>query len=241
VSLGVIGDAKAVCRQMLDSLKDCSIPEQRAEQVAREVSSVRQEFMDKWMPLLTSSEEPISPYRVVWELLQVVDREKTVITHDAGSPRDQTLPFYESIVPHGYMGWGKSTQLGTGLGLMMGAKLANPDWLAVNVLGDASFGMVGMDFETAVRCNLPILTVLLRNGVMGGYSNYLPIATENYQINELSGNYSSIATALGGYSEQVHRIDDLRPALKRCIEQTQAGRPALIEINTCEEPRKAKP
>lgn len=241
VSLGVIGDAKATCKQMLDDLKGRQNQKTRDDQVAQEISTVRQKFMDEWMPFLTSNEEPISPYRVIWELLQLFDREKTVITHDAGSPRDQLVPFYESIIPHGYMSWGKTTQLGTGLGLIMGAKLAKPEWLAVNVLGEAAFGMVGMDFETAVRCNLPILTVLLRNGVMGGYSNYLPIATERYQINELSGNYFGIAKALGGYSEQVQRIEDLRPALTRCIEQTQGGQPALIEIGTSEEPRRANP
>ena len=79
------------------------------------------------------------------------------------------MPFYESLVPRGYLGWGKSTQLGTGLGLAMGARLARPDWLAVNIMGDAAFGMVGMDFETAVRCRIPILTIVMNNGLMGGY------------------------------------------------------------------------
>ena len=92
------------------------------------------------------------------------------MTHDAGHPRDQIVPFYETIVPRGYLGWGKSTQLGTGLGLAMGARLARPDWLAVNIMGDAAFGMVGMDFETAVRSRLPILTIVLNNGLMGGYT-----------------------------------------------------------------------
>ena len=53
-----------------------------------------------------------------------VDRKNTVVTHESGNPRDQIVPFYEALVPHGYMGWGKSTQLGTSLGLAMGAKLA---------------------------------------------------------------------------------------------------------------------
>jgi acetolactate synthase-1/2/3 large subunit len=56
--------------------------------------------------------------------MAAVDRSRTVVTHDAGHPRDQIVPFYESLVPRGYLGWGKSTQLGTGLGLAMGARLA---------------------------------------------------------------------------------------------------------------------
>ena len=78
------------------------------------------------MPRLTSDAGPLSPYRVVWELMGAVDRSRTVVTHDAGHPRDQIVPFYESIVPRGYLGWGKSTQLGTGLGLAIGARLARP-------------------------------------------------------------------------------------------------------------------
>ena len=132
--------------------------------------------MEKWLPHLTSDAAPLSPYRVVWELMQVVDRTRTVVTHDAGHPRDQIVPFYETLVPRGYLGWGKSTQLGTGLGLAMGARLARPDWLSVNIMGDAAFGMVGMDFETAVRSQLPILTIVLNNGLMGGYTQWMPDA-----------------------------------------------------------------
>jgi len=55
-----------------------------------------------------------------------VDRTEIVLTHEADSPRDQTTAFYEAIVPHGYIGWGKTTQLGTSLGLLQGAILARP-------------------------------------------------------------------------------------------------------------------
>ena len=117
-------------------------------------------FTETWLPQLQSDAAPLSPYRIVWELMQAADRTRTVVTHDAGHPRDQIVPFYETLVPRGYLGWGKSTQLGTGFGLAMGAKLARPDWLSVNIMGDAAFGMVGMDFETAVRARIPILTIV---------------------------------------------------------------------------------
>jgi thiamine pyrophosphate-dependent acetolactate synthase large subunit-like protein len=241
VSLGLVGDAKAICRQILEHLKSLGGRRNNHGKTIEQVQAVRSAFMEKWTPVLTSSEEPISPYRVVWEILQAVDREKTVITHDAGNPRDQMVPFYETIVAHGYLGWGKSTQLGTGLGLAMGAKLAKPEWLVINVMGEAAFGMVGMDFETATRCGAPVLTIVLKNGVMGGYSKYLPTATERYQITQLSGEYADVAKALGGYSEKITHAADLRSALKRCIGKTQSGQPALLEIGTSEEKRMALP
>jgi thiamine pyrophosphate-dependent acetolactate synthase large subunit-like protein len=174
---------------------------------------------------------------VIWDLMHSVDRRRTVVTHDAGHPRDQMSPFYEAIVPHGYMGWGNTTQLGTGLGLMMGARLARPDWLAVNIMGEAAFGMVGMDFETAVRCELPILTIVLRNEIMGGYGAYMPVASERYHANRLSGEYAAVAQALGGHGEQVAHPAELKPALGRCLQAVAGGQAALLEVRTHEEPR----
>jgi acetolactate synthase I/II/III large subunit len=157
------------------------------------------------------------------------------VTHDAGHPRDQIVPFYETVVPRGYLGWGKSTQLGTGLGLSMGARLARPAWLAVNIMGDAAFGMVGMDFETAVRSKLPILTIVLNNGLMGGYTEWMPDAVERYGSDRLTGRYADVARALGGHAERVDRPADLRAALERCIKSVEAGQAALCEVATHEE------
>ena len=237
ISYGVIGDAKAVLGQMLEDLRERLGRNGRRgdETVARQVESEKGKFMAGWLPRLTTDDRPISAYRVIWELMHTVDRRRTTVTHDAGSPRDQMLPFYESIVPHGYIGWGKSTQLGTGLGLAMGAKLANPDWLSVNVMGDASFGMVGMDFETAVRSQIPILTVVLNNGLMAGYEKYMPVAIERYELHRLTGNYADIARDMGGYGERIEHPDEIRPALDRAIGQVRDGRAALVEVMTREE------
>ena len=239
ISIGVIGDARAVLQQMIERVQAQTGPDGRRGQdgVIREVRVVRDQFMRAWMPRLTSDEVPINPYRVVWELMRAVDRRSTVVTHDAGNPRDQMLPFYEAIAPRTYLGWGKSTQLGTGLGLAMGAKLARPDWLSVNVMGDAAFGMVGMDFETAVRNQIPVLTVVLNNGRLGGYDQLLPVSSERYRLRFMPGNrYSQVAEALGGYAERVEQPEEIQPALKRCIQQVGSGRAALLEVITREDP-----
>ena len=56
---------------------------------------------------------------------------------------------WRPLTPRGYLGWGKSTQLGYGLGLALGAKLAAPEKHVINIMGDAAFGMAGLDLETA--------------------------------------------------------------------------------------------
>src|SRR5690606_36727169 len=119
--------------------------------VANEIASVRAEWQAQWRPKLAWNDSPLSPYRVLWDLANTVDRAETIITHDAGSPRDQLSPFWQATTPLSYLGWGKTTQLGYGLGLAMGAKLACPDKLCINVWDDAAIGFTGMDFETAVR------------------------------------------------------------------------------------------
>jgi len=238
VDHAVIGDARAVLAQMIAEVRAQAGPEGRRgdDRVAREVRAVREQFLAAWMGRLTSDAVPISPYRVIWDLMHTVDRRRTIVTHDAGNPRDQMMPFWEAVVPHGYLGWGKSTQLGSGLGLAMGAKLAAPDRLVINVMGDVAFGMVGMDFETAVRSRIPILTVVLNNGAMGGYERYLPVATARWGTRFVSGDYARVADALGGYTERVEKPHELVPALRRAIAEVEAGRPALLEVLTREEP-----
>jgi thiamine pyrophosphate-dependent acetolactate synthase large subunit-like protein len=237
IAVGCIGDAKLVLRQLLDVLdvQEAASLAERRRTLVEDIAAVRASFEQTWLPRLTSDDAPLSPYRVVWELMQATDPTRTVVTHDAGHPRDQVVPFYRSAVERGYLGWGKSTQLGTGLGLAIGAKLARPDRLAVNIMGDAAFGMVGMDFETAVRCRIPILTIVLNNGMMGGYGAWMPEAVARYEAHRLGGRYAEVASGLGGHAERVERPDELRPALERAIAAVGSGHAALVEVSTHEE------
>ena len=232
----IIGDAKIVLRQLIDEAKkQLGGGGRDSEAVAGEIKTVKEQWLAEWMPKLTSDEIPINPYRVVWDLMQAVDQTQTIVTHDSGNPRDQVLPFYEAITPHGYIGWGKSTQLGYGLGLILGAKMAAPEKLAVNIMGDAAFGMAGMDFETAARERIPILTIMFNNSALGGYEKHMPVATERFRTKFLSGDYAKVAEGLGGYSEKVENPADIIPAIQRAQKETEAGKPALLEIITREE------
>jgi acetolactate synthase-1/2/3 large subunit len=136
------------------------------------------------------------------------------------------------VTPLSYIGWGKTTQLGYGLGLAMGAKLAHPDRLCVNVWGDAAIGFTGMDFETAVRERIPILSVLLNNFSMAIELKIMKTATEKYRSTDISGNYADMAKAFGGHGERVTEPADIVPAIRRAIKKTEAGVPALLEFIT---------
>jgi len=237
VEHAIIGDAKLVLRQLIDEIKKQVGSEGRKgkDAIAREIKAVKDEWWKEWMPKLTSNEVPINPYRVIWDIMQALDEKQTIITHDSGSSRDQLVPFYKSNTPGGYIGWGKSTTLGQGLGLVMGAKLARPDKTVVNLMGDGAFGMVGMDFETAVRERIPIITILVNNSKLGGYQERYPVASERYGFHALSGDYTKVAEGLGGYAEKVEQPKDIIPAIQRAKKANESGKAALIEIITREE------
>ncbi|MCX5907125.1 MAG: thiamine pyrophosphate-requiring protein [Deltaproteobacteria bacterium] len=237
VDYALMGDADLMLTALLGEIKDRlgGRPRGRQGEVVQEIKTVKAEWLAQWMPKLTSGEVPLSPYRVIWDLLHTVDRANTIITHDAGSPRDQLSPFWETVAPLTYLGWGKTTQLGYGLGLAMGAKLAAPGKLCINVWGDAAIGFTGMDFETAVRERIPILSILLNNFCMAVELPIMPVSTQKYRCTDISGNYADMARAFGGYGERVTQPGEIIPAIQRGIRKTQEGVPVLLEFLTAQE------
>ena len=232
--LALIGDAGLTLDALLEDVRDRlkGGPRGRAAGVSQEIKQLKADWLAQWMPRLTADTAPLSPYRVIWDLMHTVDVANTIITHDAGSPRDQISPFWEPTAPLTYIGWGKTTQLGYGLGLAMGAKLAAPDKLCINVWGDAAIGFTGMDFETAVRERIPILSILLNNFSMAIELKIMKTATEKYRSTDISGNYADFAKALGGYGERVTAAGDIVGAIKRGIAKTREGTPVLLEFIT---------
>ncbi len=231
----MVGDAALTLDALIVEMKAQGQTPPDTSAVTAEIAEVKKAWLAEWMPKLTCNDAPLNPYRVLWDLANTVDRPNTIITHDAGSPRDQLSPFWESTTPLSYIGWGKTTQLGYGLGLAMGAKLACPDKLCINVWGDAAIGFTGMDFETAVRERIPILSILLNNFSMAIELKVMPVSTEKYRSTDISGDYAAMARAFGGYGERVTAPDDIIPAIQRGIEQTKNGTPALLEFITSQE------
>jgi acetolactate synthase-1/2/3 large subunit len=234
-TLGLVGDAGVTLDGLLAELAPMISTPRNYSGTAQEIADMQAAWLAEWKPKLTSQEKPLSPYRVIWDLLHTVDVANTIITHDAGSPRDQLSPFWVTREPLTYIGWGKTTQLGYGLGLAMGAKLVHPDKLCINVWGDAAIGFTGMDFETAVRERIPILSILFNNFSMAIELKVMPISTEKYRSTDISGDYAMMARAFGGYGERITEPSEIVPAIKRGMEQTRNGVPALLEFITGKE------
>ncbi len=233
----IVGDAKLVLRQLIDAVRDIVGPKGRpSPAVAAEIAALHTAWLVDWQPKLTSAAQPIDPYRVIWELTQALPPEDAIVTHDSGNPRGQLVPFYRAAGPRGFLGWGKSHGLGSGLGLVMGAKLAKPEKICVNVMGDAAFGMVGMDFEAAARCRIPIITVVLNNGGMASEARAMPQAEAAYGTSTFLGRYADIARALGGRAERIEDPAEIAGAIRRAITTTrEEGLPVLLEFITARE------
>lgn len=237
VDIGIVGDAKLVLRQMAEEIRSQTDGQGRLgrTELVSQVRLANYAWRARWLAKLESTEAPINPYRIIAEFMGAVDPANTIVTHESGGSRDIVTTIYRATRPRSYLGWGHSTQLGFSLGAAMGAKLAAPEKLVVNFMGDTAFGMVGTDVETAVRENIPILTVLMNNSVMGNYDRYIKTADERYGTRSTSGNYSDLARALGAYSERVADPGQVRGALQRGVRATEEGQPALIEFITKEE------
>lgn len=230
VDVSLPGDAKLVLEALVEAAEQrLDGPRGRRDAVVEEIETVRSAWLDEWAARLDSDETPISPYRVVSELDAVLPKDEAIVTADAGNTRDFMSAFYTATEPMSYLGWGKTTQLGYGLGLAMGAKIARPESIPVNVWGDGAVGMTGMDIETAVREDLPVLSVYLKNYEMASYDT------------PFGGDMAAVTEALGGTGVTVEEPGALRGALERGVEQVRDGEFTLVQVITQKETELPRP
>ena len=229
----ILADAKLALRDLIEAVRERLGPGKGGprEEVVSEIQQAKAKWLGEWMPTFTDDSTPINGYRVVHDLMQATDPEKTIALHDAGGSRGYMVPFWMTTRPRHFLGMGGMAPMGWSLGAAIGAKLAQPDHLVLHVLGDASFGMTGMELETAVRMGIPTLTIVLNNGGTGfALINLENPAAPPPAVAKMGGDFSMVARGLGAYSERVEQPSELIPAFKRAIRATEEGQPALVEV-----------
>ena len=231
-SIGLAGDARLTLIDLIEAVRSDVAEEPRDTGVRGRIAAIKGEWLARWRPYLEDDGAPLSPYRVIGELNRCLDPEASIVTHDAGAPRDQMVPFYVSGSPHGYVGWGKTTHLGFSIPLMIGAKQAMPERFCLNMMGDAAFGMSGLDIETSARASIPITTVVLNNGGMATYPGGFPTARETFGVSHMQGDYAALARAMGAEGIRVERPAELGPALSEARRRNAEGSTVLIDIET---------
>jgi acetolactate synthase I/II/III large subunit len=242
IEVGLPGDTKLTIQMLIEEVKAQlgSNGRKGKTTVAADIASIKQQWMSEWTDLLHSNDVPINTYRVIGELERILDKENSIVTHDAGAPRDSIMPFYTATIPHSYIGWGKTTHLGYGIPLMIGTKLAKPDKFCLNFMGDGAFGMSGLDIETSVRAGAPITTIVLNNGDMATYPGQYQNARELFNVTKMTGDYAKLAEGMGAVGITVTRPGDVASALRKAQELNAEGKTVLIDIHSNMESRKSR-
>ncbi|MBA40250.1 MAG: hypothetical protein CL894_06930 [Dehalococcoidia bacterium] len=241
VDVGLVGDTKLTLDMMVNEVKAQLAGEDRkgSSELADQIAEINDKWMAEWSEALSSNETPITPYRVIGEMINVLDKENSIVTHDAGAPRDIIMPFYPGTVPHSYVGWGKTTHLGYGIPLMTGVKMACPDKFCMNIMGDGAFGMSGLDIETSVRAGAPITTIVLNNGGMATYPGGYPTARESFGTTYMTGDYAKIAEGLGAVGITVTKPEEIASALEQAKQLNADGKTVLIDVHSNMEDRRS--
>ena len=243
--VGLVGDTKLTLLALIEEFKTEGFKKDNGEvtQIKKEINALKKKWMQDWNPILNSGEIPLNYYRIINEIYKNIDPENSIVTHDAGAPRDCMVPFYNATLPNSYIGWGKTTHLGFGIPLMIGAKMAHPDKFCLNLMGDGAFGMSGLDLETSVRAELPITTVLLNNGAMSTYEGTSligPVSKKEYGVSSMKGDYAKIAKGLGAEGIRVEKPNELEMALKNAQQLNKDGKTVLIDVISNIESRRSK-
>ena len=230
--IALVGDARLTLVALIDAVKGLIGEGGRDTGVQARVKQTKDAWLEQWLPYLANDDGPLSPYRVIHEMNRVLDGENSVVTHDAGAPRDQIVPFYVATSPHSYVGWGKTTHLGFSIPLMIGAKMAAPERMCVNLMGDGAFGMSGLDIETSARAGIPITTIVLNNGIMATYPGGFPTARERFGVSHMQGDYAALAMAMGAEGIHVREAAEMAPALQQAQRLNAEGKTVLIDVQS---------
>ncbi len=233
VDHAVLGDLKLVLQQLIAEVQRQTRGAARKAPLI-EIEAATAEHLKKFTPFLTSNDTPINPYRVYGDLMQTLDMENSLVTHDSGSTREQLATVYTAHIPHGFLGWGLVSTLGFGLGAAIGAKLAFPQRQVVNVAGDAAVGYQLGNYEALVRNGIGITTIHINNSGFAGYGPGFWGPGRNPYVADVTAssvlNMAQSVEALGEYAERVEDPDEVAPALTRAFKENAAEKPAYLEI-----------
>ncbi|HJM74653.1 MAG TPA: thiamine pyrophosphate-binding protein [Dehalococcoidia bacterium] len=227
VDIGLTGDAKTVLQQLTDAIGS---PLDRDEEWLTELRDEEQRGRELRQPLLESDETPIHPLRLCAEIAKFVD-DNTIIVGDGGD----IVATSSKYLPINHLGqWfdpGPLGTLGVGTGFCMAIKASHPEKRILMVNGDGAFGLNGFDFDTLVRHDLPIVSVVGNDrqwgqiivGQVRQYGEERAIATRL----DNNARYDRVVEALGGYGEYVTEPEEIGPAIQRAFD---SGLPACVNV-----------
>ncbi len=232
VEVSIIGDAKAVLKQLLSEM-EANLPKEKITEWSEwneYLQDIRKNDGLQIQKLLKAKKMPMKPQRLSYEVLDFISPD-TILVLDGGDitvftfgvishkPRAPRSSFYPISMGH----------LGVGIPYAIGAKLAKPDKLVVCLTGDGSFLFNVQELETAVRLNLPIIIVVANNSAWGMIKSNqkLNLGKRYCDVDFPTTDYSKIAKGFGCYSEKVSKPEDIKLAMQRAVD---SKKPAVIDV-----------
>ncbi|MCS0503276.1 thiamine pyrophosphate-binding protein [Ancylobacter mangrovi] len=225
VELGIVGDAHTVLGQLIDGAGERVAAARYGAWIER-LSAVEEEKAAKFEAQLATDQVPIHPLRLCKEIRDFLPRD-AILAVDGQEILNygrQSIPTY---VARHRLNSGTFGTMGVGLPFGLGAKAAKPDAPVLVLHGDGSFGMNGMELDTAVRHKLPVIVVIsLNGGWTADPERIKPGRDLGYT------RFHDFAEALDCVGEYVERPEDIRPALERAAAAVAQGRTALVNVVT---------
>lgn len=222
VDVGIVGDAQSVLRQLTGAYSERAGGPRHRDWVER-LRRVTIEKSEERERAMETGQVPIHPLRLCKEIRDFMDPDAilSVDGHEILNYARQSIPTF--VAGH-RINSGPFGNMGVGLPFGLGAKAAKPGHQVIVLHGDGSFGLNGMEVDTAVRHGLNIITVISNNG---GWTS----AEEGFRAGRDLGftRYDRMAEALGCHAEYVERPEEIRGALER---SAASGRPAVVNVIT---------
>ena len=223
VEVGILGDVGPILTQLADAAETRRWSESPWVSSLRATRAAHQEELAE----LASESDPMHPMFVSQTLQGFVD-DDTPMTFDGGDYCHFFRASFKANTPHRWLYVSSFGMIGVGFPYALGAQVAFPGKRSVLVVGDGSFGFNAMEFDTAVRHNLPVVAVLGNNSIWGiDWQIQKGLFGRPVWTDLLPTRYDLVAEGLGAYGEHVTRAAELAPALTRAF---ASNRPALVNV-----------
>jgi acetolactate synthase-1/2/3 large subunit len=236
ISLGLAGDPGSILaavEQAASGRIDDGAKQERQKWMA-ELRDIEATKLEKLMPMFTTDQNPIHPYRLAYEINEFLG-EDTIYIGDGGDIVTISAQAVRPRNPGQWMDPGALGSLGVGTGFSMAAKLAHPNKEVVCLYGDGAFGMTSFDMETAQRFGAPYLAVIGNNSAMNQirYGQLAKYGQDRGDIGNKLGDvpFSKFGEMIGGYGEEVHEAKEIQPAMQRAREAiAKTGKCAVVNV-----------
>lgn len=227
-NIPIVGDVKTVLSELLAKL---------AEEKKKTKLRNRNEWLSqvkKWKkqyPLTYKKDKSIKPQQVIEAINKLTKNRKTIVATGVGQNQMFAALYYKNAKPRTYLSSGGLGTMGFGLPAAIGAQVAEPKALVIDIDGDGSIQMVSQDIATAVANDLPVKIVILNNGYLGMVRQWQELFYKHrysqVDLNVGTPDFVKLAAAYGAEGMRIKKPADLEPMLKKAFSSKKVS---IIDI-----------